>query len=304
VADSSAGQANGGDANLIAAETKGAKTLFSWELGKGEGDKGVAKENGTDKMEKDNDKEPAEDKDEIVTDRPDFTESSTNVGRGRIQLEMGYTYSQNRDQGIQNAHSFPEMLVRIGMFVDWFELRIGQNYSNSRSFGLDGGPFSATNGGEDLYLGIGLGLSEQKRFLPESRLLIQTTVPTGSGSLLAKRMLPGLNYLYGWDVNDFLSIGGSTQGNAAVDDDGRSYLELAQSLTVGYALTKKLGAYTECFAFFPHGATAPDTSPEYYFNGGFTYKITPAIQFDIRAGVGLNRHADDFFIGSGCAVKY
>lgn len=113
-----------------------------------------------------------------------------------------------------------------------------------------------------------------------------------------------MNYLYGWDVTDFISVGGSSQGNASIGDDGDTFLLLAQSLTVGYTLTEKLGAYTEVFGFFPDGATAPGIGPEYYFNGGFTYKFTRNIQYDIRAGVGLNRQSDDYFVGSGLSVRY
>jgi len=47
-----------------------------------------------------------------------------------------------------------------------------------------------------------------------------------------------------------------------------------------------------------------DVKPEYYFNGGLTYKITPMAQFDVRAGLGLNKAAADFFCGAGFSVKY
>jgi hypothetical protein len=246
------------------------------------------------------DQEPSE----IATDRPDFTEASSTVGRGRIQLESGYTFSRNREAGIRDAHSYPEALLRVGLLADWFELRIGQNFSNNRLFSAESGAVH-TRGSEDLYLGVKLALTEQDQFLPEMALVLQTTVPTGPRDLTAGRMLPGLNLLYGWDVvPDRLTFAGSTQGNAAVDDVGQSHVDLAQALTVGYSLTQKLGAYTEFFGFFPHGATAPDVAPEYYFNGGFTYKFTPNLQTDIRAGVGLNRHAEDFFVGTGFAVRY
>lgn len=42
----------------------------------------------------------------------------------------------------------------------------------------------------------------------------------------------------------------------------------------------------------------------HYFNGGFTYRVTPNFQLDIRAGLGLSRAADDFFTGTGFAVRY
>ena len=35
----------------------------------------------------------------LVTDRPDFTEASSTVGRGVAQLEFGYTYTYNDDAG-------------------------------------------------------------------------------------------------------------------------------------------------------------------------------------------------------------
>ena len=35
----------------------------------------------------------------LASDRPDFTEASTTVGRGVVQLEMGYTLFDNDDGG-------------------------------------------------------------------------------------------------------------------------------------------------------------------------------------------------------------
>ena len=52
------------------------------------------------------------------------------------------------------------------------------------------------------------------------------------------------------------------------------------------------------------GAEDPGARPEYYADGGFVYRINNNFQLDIRAGIGLNRYADDFFAGSGFAVRY
>src|SRR5688500_15833003 len=38
-----------------------------------------------------------EEEESIITDRPDFTEASTTVGKGRVQLEGGYTFSTDKD---------------------------------------------------------------------------------------------------------------------------------------------------------------------------------------------------------------
>lgn len=47
---------------------------------------------------------------------------------------------------------------------------------------------------------------------------------------------------------------GSAQVNREVDGGG-DYAERAQSWTVGYGLTDRVGAYTEWFVLFPQGAT-------------------------------------------------
>jgi hypothetical protein len=268
-------------------ESKPPKTLLQWQVG-----------------QDDAEVEDDEEEDTIPTDRPDFTENSRNVGRGRIQLESGYTYFQDRSKGVfTRQHSYPEVLVRIGLFADWFEFRIGQNFlSETQKSSADN---LKASGGEDLYLGIGLGLTEQKGIFPESRIVLQTRVPTGSSAFSDNEMLPGFNFLYGWDVvKDKLTFAGSTQVNRRRDGSDHYYAEFAQALTSGISFTDKLGMYLEWFCLVPTGGIDPDLGPEHYFDGGFVYQFTPNFQVDIRAGVGLNRHAQDFFTGSGFAVRY
>ncbi len=81
-------------------------------------------------------------------------------------------------------------------------------------------------------------------------------------------------------------------------------MELSQSLTVGYTLTEKWGAFTEWYALYPSGANSSAIKPQQYLDGGFTYRLTNNIQFDINAGVGLNKQADDYFIGSGIVLRF
>jgi hypothetical protein len=240
---------------------------------------------------------------QIITDRPDFTESSTTVGKGRVQIEAGYTYFRDRENGVTtHAHSYPEILTRIGLFRDWFELRIGQNFLSEsirpRTVG------NGASGATDLYLGTKIALTEQKGIFPEMAIIFQTTVPTGSRTFTSNKTLPGISLLYSWELNDRFSLAGTFLGNKAVDDDGHGYTELANSISLGTSITEKIGNYVEYFAFYPHSGTASGLKPRYFLNSGFTYLVNSNIQLDIRAGVGLNKAADDFFIGSGLAVRY
>jgi len=279
------------------------KTLLTWAVGREEKKDKDDEKNDDEKHGNGKDGNGKKDKERepniIATDRPDFVEASHAVGKGRVQLEGGYTYVRDSSGGARTiAHSYPEMLLRIGMFADWFELRIGQNFLNERS------PGSSVHGASDLYLGARFDLTEQKGAFPEASLVLQTTVPSGRRSFSAGQMLPGANLLYGWEIiEDKLTLGASTQFNRRVDDDGHYYAEFAQAFTVGYRWTKRLGQYTELFTIVPCGANSGALT-QHYLDGGFTYLITDNFQLDIRAGVGLNRAADDFFAGTGFGIRY
>ncbi len=238
----------------------------------------------------------------LVTDRPDFTEASSTVGLGVAQLEFGYTYTLNDDGGVRDiGHSIGEPLLRYGILADWLELRLAVfPVSNNTA---TGGTRTTTNGLEDMYLGLKIGLTPQEGWLPEMAIIPQATVPLGDRVLSNDEVLPGANWIYSWEVNDVISTGGSSQFNRARDETtSDTYTEFAQSWTVAYSLTDRLGAYTEWFAFFPSGAVS--AKPEHYFNGGFTYLLTDNIQYDVRAGMGLNGAADDYFIGTGLSIRF
>ena len=239
-------------------------------------------------------RDPSEPPDPIATDRPDFTESSTTVGAGVAQIEAGYTYSRDADDK-QRGHSWGEPLLRVGVYADWLELRAALAPATE----FQGGQHAS--GFEDLYLGIKLGLTSQSEWLPEVAIVPQLTVPTGHTNFTSNRTLPGCNLLYGWDVTETFSTAGSTQVNLAVDGDD-AYVEWAQSWTVGLALAENVGLYSEWFALLPEQSA--DLASEHYLNGGITWQPTNDIQFDIRAGTGLNESASDLFCGVGLSLRF
>ena len=259
------------------------KTLFQWSYGTSFG-------GGPDLNEP------------LVTDRPDFTEATSTVGRGVGQLEFGYTYFFDNDGASSvSSHSFPETLLRYGILAEWLELRVGWNYAEEKT--RTSGRSMTVNGADDLYLGLKIGLTPQEGILPEMAIIPQMFVPTGSAAFNNGQVLPGVNWNYGWEVSDFISTAGSSQFNRALDDvTDDNYIEFAQSWTIGYSLCERLGAYTEWFSFFPSGA---DTAkPQHFFDGGFAFLLNNDVQFDVRAGVGLNDAADDYFIGTGASVRF
>lgn len=233
----------------------------------------------------------------IVTDRPDFTEASSTVGLGVTQIELGYTYTEDEVGGIDTtSNSYPEPLLRMGILANWLELRAATTHLD-QTVGAIG-----ASGLTDLYLGFKIGLTPQQGWLPEMALIPQATVGTGDANFTADEFLPGANLIYAWDINDTLSLAGSTQFNRALDDFGDKYTEWAQSVAVGVGLTDNLGFYAEYFSILPGNDTG--FLDEHYLNGGFTALLTNDILWDIRLGYGLNEAADDIFAGTGLSIRF
>ena len=235
----------------------------------------------------------------LVADRPDFTEGTSTVGAGVLHIEFGYTLGLLRgDVASVQSHSLGEPLLRFGLFADWLELRVAANPVAQRTT-IDGSSNGDT-GFEDLYLGIKLALSDQKGIIPALAVLGQTTLPTGNDAFSGGQAIPGVNLLYSWDLSGRFSLAASTQGNRGGEaDDGT--LEWAQSLSAGFGLGARHGLFAEWFAIFQGDGEEPRA--EHYFNAGLTGLITDDLQWDIRAGAGLNDPAEDLFLGTGLSVR-
>ena len=55
-------------------------------------------------------------------------------------------------------------------------------------------------------------------------------VPTGSSAFTNDHVLPGLNWIYAWELTEACAFGGSTQYNRAVEDGDHRFGAAAQLL--------------------------------------------------------------------------
>lgn len=244
----------------------------------------------------------------LISDRPDFTESPQAVPRGHFQLEMGYTYTYDReDEESTQDHTTPEILMRIGV-VDRLELRIGwAGYSFQRDrfeFERREGRTETrdvwSQGNNDLSLGFKYQLYEQDGIRPALGVLAGLSVPSGSAEFSAGDVEPEAILAWAYDVTEWLAIAGNV-GVLVRSDDGRDFLQTSAAITSVFSVTERLGAYVEYFGFYP---AVKDSDAAHSINGGFTYLITDNFQIDIRAGFGLNETADDFFTGIGFVWRW
>lgn len=244
----------------------------------------------------------------LITDRPDFTESTEVVPTGHFQLEMGYTFTYDREGSDRvQDNTTPELLARIGM-ADNFELRIGwEGYSFTR-LRLDAptrsrrtiGREEWSQGSNDVTLGFKLKLAEQDGWRPHTGIIGEISVPSGSPNRSSGDVDPAIKFLWAYDLSDRLSLAGNLNVGIPTENAHR-FVQASASLALGVVLTDRVGTYVEYFGFYP-GSDGTDAA--HSLNGGFTFLVHPNLQFDVRAGAGLNEEADDFFTGVGLAWRF
>ncbi|RIL03022.1 MAG: hypothetical protein DCC75_13110 [Proteobacteria bacterium] len=232
-------------------------------------------------------------KQEMETDRPDFTEGTQTMQPGHLQVESGYTYTSDDDGGDLDEHVLPELLLRIGV-IDDLEFRLAwEGYISSK---VDG---HTDDGLSDFSVGFKHRMYQQAGHIPDFSFIGELSLPAGSSELSSDEVVPEVKFLWGYGFERF-DLAGNLNFSGPIGEEGR-YFEVANSETIGFDLTESIGAYIEYFGIYP-AEDAIETT-EHYLNGGFTYAATDSLQLDLRAGFGMNDAAADFFTGVGLALR-
>ena len=180
----------------------------------------------------------AEKKAELNTDRPDFTESSVTVPRGRLQLESGLTWSD--EPGGSEVLNGPEMLFRYGLF-DKTELRlIPPDYFRVRGRGR-------ASGWGDAAVGVKQQLGPVGGW--DFALIAHATIPT-EGRFSSGRMDPEVAFTWSRDLNDRFSLAGLI-GFFWPTEGGDRNFTLVPTISLAYSLGGRWGTFLEYAAEFP-----------------------------------------------------
>jgi hypothetical protein len=282
-------------------DEKPGKDRDNGDASKNADDKDDKKENGKNGDQDDEDDDSKDDeKDRIETDRPDFTESTSTVGKGVLQFEGGYTYTRAPEgKPALNEHDLPELLIRYGV-AERLELRCaweGVVWNRSDRNATD--PLNET-GCTDADFGFKYAMTKQDKWRPATSIIAAVTAPWGSPTQSNQQVGCVINYVYSWELSKKLALAGSTNHSWATEaDDWFSYI--GQSLSLQYELTDRVGVFNEFYALFRR--ESENNGTQCYYDGGLTYLVTKNFQLDWRAGWGLTDSSDRFFTGCGLAFR-
>lgn len=236
---------------------------------------------------------------QIVTDRPNFTESTATVPSGRMQLEAGYTLFRATDF---TGHQLGEGLLRIGL-IPGLELRAGIPSYNTATREVGPAEFESSGFG-DASIGMKLGLYESgmSEGLPSASLLLGTSIPLGDDDFGADGLEPEAKLALGWSLAPRLDLGVNVNYTQRNPSFGDNYDEWAASVALGFPLAGRLSGFGEYYAIRPD--FPGDAGDEDVVGGGITFLLSPDFQLDARVGVELDSHADAMFFGVGFAKLF
>jgi len=222
---------------------------------------------------------------EMVTDRPDATESPRVVPKGSLQIETGGFYESYEENTIkEEIYGYNTTLLRYGI-LDNLELRVGWNFEEGRR--TEGGVEmdNITSGFSPLLLGVKVGISEEKGALPEIGLLGHLMLPFLAGSDYRPETT-GVDFRFSFahTLSEKSSISYNLGAQWGEDSSEAAYI---YTLSYGYSITDCFGAYLELYGDFPE-----DNRANHYWDAGVTYLLKHNLQLDATVGTSITEGQD------------
>jgi hypothetical protein len=242
---------------------------------------------------------------ELVTDRPDQTESASIVPPRHVQIETGWTHSENDDAGVDaKTDSYAETLLRLGVRQD-LEWRLGFSGFQGEDVKLRGGRDAGAHGPADSDAGFKYHLREELGWVPETAFIGGATLPTGGKDFTSRRSDPSFRFTCAHTLSDRLSLGYNLGAAWTSEEDVRGERDtvsvLEYTATLGLVLTDLLGSFIE---FFGDAKLSAAGAPAHSIDGGFTWLLRENVQLDLLGGVGVSSEADDWFVGAGVSCRF
>ena len=246
---------------------------------------------------------------ELITDRPDQTESTAIVPRGMVQLELGTLFTRDDPaEGFRlETLEVPGTLARIGLLEDRLELRVGwggwQNLEAEFPTASGSGR-AEVDGVTDAELGVKLKLRSESGLSPGIAVIAATSVPVGDDNFTSDEADPRFLVAFSHTLSDRVGLGYNVGMTWATGTTGRgvetTLSTVPWAVALGLGVNDRLGVFVELFGEVSGSASIPASTS---FDTGITYSLRDNVQLDLSGGVGLSDAADDAFVGLGLSVR-
>lgn len=233
---------------------------------------------------------------DLVTDRPDQTESAATVPKHFLQIETGFILENDENEISRNkSFAYSTTLLRYGLW-DNFELRLGAAYLGDNVTKKNSDFSQNIAGFSPLHVGFKVKVAEEKGLRPDIAFLGGLELPFTAGSDYKPSYTAAtMRFAFSHTLSDRFSLG----YNLGAEWDGETAVPgYFYSVALGIGLIENLGMFVESFGAIQEAGTA-----QHQLDAGFTYLLTPNFQVDISGGIGLNDAAPDNFISFGLSYR-
>lgn len=240
--------------------------------------------------------------DEIVTDRPDFVESSNVVGKGRFQIETSVAAERNKADGVKDKTYSTPTLLRYGI-GDTLELRLETDgRMRATSTDLASGTRHTDSGYADVSLGVKWHVADEQGAAPSLGVLAHVDLDTGSAPFRAQGKGGSLRLAAEWELADDFSLGVMPGLAWQRNDNGERYASGIFGIVLGKGWGERFRTFVEYSA--PQIAHARDGGTVATFDVGAAYLLTNTVQVDSALSRGLNHRTPDWSWTVGLSMKF
>lgn len=232
---------------------------------------------------------------DLITDRPDFTESSEVIPLRWLQFESGVSMETD-GPGVLHTRSIsaPAALLRVGLGFRT-ELRLGaEGYVTERT---DSG---RTSGYSDIELGAKVRLLHEATAGFDLSVIPMLSFPTGKAGFSSEGVDPTIKVTWGRELPAAFWLGGNVNF-AWLTEQGARFSQQALSFSLNREIGAGWNGYAEIYGF---SKMTRSEGAGITVNGGVSRAFGGRVQIDVEAGRGITSEAPDWFVGAGFAVLW
>jgi len=241
---------------------------------------------------------------EMATDRPDQTESPYTVDAGRLQLEMDFLHMtlDRSGGGVTRvaAWSAVPFNLKLGLLKN-VDLQLVVNpYAHLRVEGAGAPEARRASGFENVATRVKVNFWGNDGGRTAFGVMAFVAWPLPASELRSGRTDWGLIFPFALSIRDGWNLGAMTRIDVVADPEGGRETLLVNSVTVGHALTRRLGMYVEVIA----ARSFVDPRWLGQLDVGWTYALRDTVQLDWGTNFGLVGAAPAFQPFAGLSVRF
>ena len=228
---------------------------------------------------------------EVVSDRPDYTESSEVIRRGDVQWESGFSWEGS---GGVRSSLFGAPLARIGLGKR-LELRL-----SSDGMASERGERGRLRGISDPAVGFKWKIWDERGWLPAFGIIPAVSMPWGKREFSSGHHDPSVKLTWAKDGPVGFALSGNMNFASLSDETGRMSQQAA-TLSVGHDLGKGFAGYWEVYSFSREEREGPRVT---VFQMGLTHGVGESAQLDVSVARRMTSAGPDWVVSTGFVIRH